>query len=309
MFHRGRSAAGDGPDGIETLIGDRDGDLSALAGRKWDAVVDTSGYVPRIVRQSALMLGESVDRYIFVSSKSAYADLSRPGVNESWPTLRLPEEEADSEDVQRYYGALKAACEAELEALMPGKLLVVRPGLIVGPDDPTDRFTYWPSRIRLGGEVLAPGDPDARVQFIDVRDLADWIVRMAEARASGVYNAAGPESAIGMMDFLNACVRTLNRDARLTWVSDGFLLERSAGPWIELPLWIPPEGETAPFAHTMSADSGKAFAAGLVCRPIQETIRDTAEWDASRPAGLTRRAGMAPEREAALLKAWKDRGA
>lgn len=309
MFHRGRSAAGDMPGRIETLIGDRDGDLSSLAGREWDVVVDTSGYVPRVVRRSALLLGESIDRYLFISSKSAYADLSRPGVNETWPRLRLPEAEADSEDVQRHYGALKAACEAELEALLPGKLLVVRPGLIVGPDDPTDRFTYWPSRIRLGGEVLAPGDPDAPVQFIDVRDLADWIVRLAEARAAGVYNAAGPAGAIGMRHFLDACVRTMNPEARLTWISDDFLLKRGVGPWIELPLWIPPQGETAPFAHTMSADAGKAFAAGLICRPMEETIRDTADWDATRPAATTRRAGMAPDREAALLEAWQNRDA
>jgi len=309
LFNRGQSAPDDTTDGVETLIGDRDGALSALAGRSWDVVIDTSGYVPRIVRQSAELLRDAVDRYIFVSSVSAYADLSRPGVDESSEVLRLPEAEEDSEDVPRHYGALKAACEAELESLLPGRVLIVRPGLIVGPHDTTDRFTYWPSRIARGGETLAPGNPDARVQFIDVRDLADWIVRMAEERAAGVYNAVGPQSELRMRDFLKTCVHAVGSDSRLTWVDETFLLERGAGPWIELPLWLPPQGETAPFAHMMSVDGKAAFSAGLLCRPLEHTVRDTAAWDAARGGGEPRRAGLAPEREAELLAAWRARGA
>lgn len=305
LFNRGLSAAaGDVPAGVQTLIGDRDGGLSALAGQKWDVVIDTSGYVPRIVRQSAELLRDAVDRYIFISSVSVYAHLDRPGVDERGAVLQLPVGEADSEDVPLHYGALKAACEAALESLLPARTLVVRPGLIVGPQDPTDRFTYWPSRIRRGGETLAPGRPDAGVQFIDARDLADWIVRLAERRAVGIYNAVGSSDRLDMRGFLETSLRTLNPDAHLTWLSDDFLLEREAGPWIELPLWLPAQGATASLAHMMSADGSAAFAAGLTCRPLAQTLRDTANWDAARPADTPRRAGLAPSREAELLQAW-----
>ncbi|MBB6674854.1 NAD-dependent epimerase/dehydratase family protein [Cohnella nanjingensis] len=301
IFHRGQTESGQLPAGVERLQGDRDGRLTALEGRRWDAVVDCSGYVPRIVRQSADLLRDAVDRYIFVSSISVYADLSRPGGSEDWPVARLADPE--TEEVSLHYGALKAACEETIEELLPGRTLVVRPGLIVGPQDPTDRFTYWPTRIRKSGEVLAPGHPDAGVQFIDVRDLAEWIVRMAERQRTGTFNATGPERRLSMGSFLEACNETLNGDARLVWMSDDALLAQEAGPWIEIPLWIPGEGETSDVAHMLAVNIDRALAEGLAFRPLADTIRDTAAWDASRSAEETRRAGLAPDRELQLLRA------
>ncbi|MCC3376137.1 NAD-dependent epimerase/dehydratase family protein [Cohnella sp. REN36] len=300
IFHRGQSEAAPLPAGVERLLGDRDGRLGALAGRRWDAVIDCSGYVPRIVRQSAELLRDAVDRYVFISSVSAYADLSRPGANEDWPLAQLDDPAA--EDVSQHYGALKAACEAAIEETMPDRTLVVRPGLIVGPLDPTDRFTYWPSRIRQGGEVLAPGKPDAQVQFIDVRDLAAWIVRMTEERRTGTFNATGPERRLGMQEFLALCAETLNADARLAWLDDEALLAQGAGPWIEIPLWIPGTGETSDVAHLMSIGIERALGEGLSFRPLAETVRDTADWDATRGTDAGRRAGMSRERERELLR-------
>lgn len=304
LFSRGRSAS-EAPSGVRRLTGDRDGGLQALEEGVWDAVIDTSGYVPRVVRAGAELLADRVGHYTFISSVSVYRDLSRPGVVEEEDVLELKEESC--EDAAAHYGALKAGCERVLAGRLPGRVLTVRPGLIVGPRDPTDRFTYWPSRIARGGEVLAPGPQAAPVQIIDVRDLAAWTLSMAEARRTGVYNAAGEPGRVTMEALLERCRSALNPSARLTWADGDFLAGQGAGAWVELPLWLPERGETAAFTGMMQVNVDKALRAGLALRPLEATIRDTAAWDAARPAGTARRAGMAPDREAALLAAWHGR--
>jgi 2'-hydroxyisoflavone reductase len=304
IFTRGRTSADGLPEGIERLQGDRDGNLGVLEGRRWDAVIDTSGYVPRVVRDSVRLLANAADHYTFISSMSVYSGLDQPGVHEESPVLQL--EDPTSENVALHYGALKALCEKEVMTAMPGRSLIIRPGLIVGPRDPSDRFTYWPSRLRRGGTILAPGKPDAQVQFIDARDLADWMIRMTESGSTGIYNASGPEHHMTMDGFLEYGRTVLNPLSELEWVEQSFLLQNEVGSWIEMPLWIPGEGETADVAYLLAADIRKALAEGLTFRPLRDTLRDTAAWDAVRPQDLTRRAGMAEAREAELLQKWKE---
>jgi 2'-hydroxyisoflavone reductase len=304
IFTRGRTNSDGLPEDIERLQGDRDGNLTALAGRRWDAVIDTSGYVPRIVRDSVRMLADRADHYTFVSSVSVYSELHQPGAHEETPVLKL--ENPTSEDVPQHYGALKALCEKEVLSAMPARSLIIRPGLIVGPRDPSDRFTYWPTRVRRGGTVLAPGNPEAQVQFIDVRDLADWMIRMVEARNTGTYNASGPNDLQTMAAFLEKCRNELNPQAELEWVDQAFLLEHGVGPWIEMHLWIPGVGETADVAYLMAADLSKALDAGLTFRPLRDTLQDTADWDAGRPVDLPRKAGMSEQRETELLEKWRE---
>ena len=303
LFTRGRTNPGLFP-GVEHLIGDRESDLSPLEGRDFDAVLDTSGYVPRVVRGSAELLSGRVERYVFVSTLSVYADAET--LDESSPTQRA--DDPRSEDVTAAYGPLKALCEQAVEAALPGRALVIRPGLVVGRYDYTGRFGYWPRRVAAGGEVLAPGRPESRVWLIDGRDLAEWTIRMVESRAAGTFNAAGPASALSMGGLLDECKRVTGSDAVFTWVDDAFLLERGVIPYSELPLWVPELDGGYPLV-----DASKAVAAGLTFRPIDETIRDVLDRDAGFDAGtaqsfgLTRTpAGLAPERERALLADWHD---
>jgi 2'-hydroxyisoflavone reductase len=303
IFTRGKTNPDLFPE-VEKLVGDRDGDLTALVGRRWDAVIDTSGYIPRVVRDSVNLLADATDHYTFISSISVYRDFLKPGVHELSPTSEL--EDLSSEDVSVAYGELKALCEQEVQSGMPDRALLIRPGLIVGPRDPTDRFTYWPARISKGGSVLAPGNPDANLQFIDVRDLADWIIRMVEAHQIGVYNATGPDYMLTMQSFLEQCREVSGSNAHFTWVDNEFLLQQGAGPWIELPLWIPGVGETEKVTYMLSAYVEKAIAAGLTFRPLREIIQDTLEWDLTR-LNSSRKAGMALDREARLLDQWTNR--
>lgn len=304
LFSRGKSAAG-GPWSVRHLIGDRDGGLQALEQGTWDAVIDTSGYVPRIVKAGAELLADRIGHYTFISSISVYRDLSRPGAVEDDGVLELKEE--SSEDVSADYGALKARCEAVLAEQLPGRVLTIRPGLIVGPRDPTDRFTYWPSRIARGGEVLAPGPKAAPVQIIDVRDLAAWTLSMLEARRTGVFNAAGEPGRVTMEALLEECRSALNPSATLTWADEGFLADEGVGAWMELPLWLPARDKTASLTGMMQVNVDKALDAGLAFRSLEATIRDTVVWDSTRPDNTQRRAGLAPEREAGLLTEWRSK--
>ncbi len=302
LFNRGQRNPALFPD-LEKLRGNRDGDLTALQGRRWDAVIDTCGFVPRVVRASAELLADAVDHYTFISSISVYADTSKPGIDESAPVGTLADETSE-EITNEAYGPLKALCEQAAERAMPGRVLHIRPGLIVGPHDPTDRFTYWPHRITQGGDVLAPGRPERLVQFIDARDLASWTIRMVEAKQTGIYNATGPDYPLTMGQVLEECRHQSGSDARLIWVDEKRLLAAGASPWMEVPLWIP---ETDPDSAGFAAvNCHKAFAAGLTFRPLAETVRDTLAWDAARPADVERRAGMKPEREAHYLRVCRD---
>ncbi|HEY7350332.1 MAG TPA: NAD-dependent epimerase/dehydratase family protein [Ktedonobacterales bacterium] len=302
LFNRGQRNPALFPD-LEKLRGNRDGDLAALQDRRWDAVIDTCGFVPRIVRASAELLADAVDHYTFISSISVYSDVSKPGVDESGLVGTLQDETAE-EVTNEAYGPLKALCEQAAERAMPGRVLNIRPGLIVGPHDPTDRFTYWPHRIAQGGDVLAPGSPERLVQFIDARDLAEWTIRLVEARQTGVYNATGPDYPLTMGQVLEECKRQSGSDARFVWANEKRLLEAGASPWMEVPLWIPEsDPESGGFSEINCA---KAFSAGLTFRPLAETVRDTLAWDATRPADAERRAGIKPEREAHYLQACRD---
>jgi len=300
LFNRGQHNANLFPD-VETLHGDRDGGLDPLKGRRWDAVVDTCGYTPRVVRASADLLSGAVGHYTFISSISVYRDVSRPGVDESGAVGTL--EDTTTEEVTGdTYGPLKALCERAVEEAMPGRTLVVRPGLIVGPHDPTDRFTYWPRRVARGGDTLAPGRPDGAVQFIDARDLAAWTLRMIETGRTGTYNATGPDKSLTIGVLLDVCNRESGGTARFVWVDEPFLLREEVGPWIELPLWIPDDMDMR--GHS-AIDCCKAIAARLTFRPLNETVRNTLAWDATRPANTARAAGLRPERETELLDKWR----
>ncbi len=309
LFTRGQTNPELFPE-AEHLRGDRDGDLGALEGRAFDAVVDPSGYVPRLVRASAELLRASgAGRYVFVSSISVYSSPLTAGFDENAPlaTMEQPTEEVTGES----YGPLKVACEEVVRDVFPGAHANVRAGLIVGPHDPTGRFTYWLERFERGGEVLAPGDPDRTVQFVNVRDLGAWIVRVCEDGVVGDFNAVGPDPPVTMGELLESCRRVAGSDAGPVWVDESFLVEREVGQWMELPLWL-----AGPEAAMLQADISCAVAAGLRFRPLDETVRDTLEWvrgGGSAVAGLASglrigEAGMRPEREAELLEEWRTRG-
>lgn len=303
LFNRGKSNPGlyAGRSGLEEVHGDRDGGLGPLAGRRWDAVIDTSGYVPRIVRQSARLLADAVERYLFVSSISVYRD-RLPGIDEGAALATIPDEAVEEVNGETY-GALKALCEREVEDALPGRAISVRAGLIVGPDDQSDRFSYWPRRLARGGEVLAPGRPQRPVQIVDACDLAEWMLQLVQRGGSGAYNATGPARTLTMREVLDTCHAVAGRSATFTWIPDTWLLEAGAGPWLELPLWVP---ENEQFAGFMEVDCRRAIAAGLRFRPLAETVRETLAWDAARPAEARQqpRAGMAAERETELLARW-----
>jgi 2'-hydroxyisoflavone reductase len=300
LFNRGQTRPGLFP-GLEKLHGDRDGKLAALEGRRWDVVLDTSGYVPRIVRMSAKLLAPAVERYVFISSISAYAEGVKAPVGEEAPLAALGD--PASEDVRKDYGALKAACERAAEAAMPGRALSIRPGLIVGPGDPTDRFTYWPVRLARGGEVLAPGDGADPVQVIDVRDLAALAIRCAEDRRAGVMNAVGPSGRLDMRGLLAGVADGVGASPPLTWVDADFLEAARVSPWSDLPVWM---GKRDPLSQCSNA---RAVAAGLRCRPVADTGRDTLAWWRGLPEARrgAPKAGLTPAREAEVLAAWRAR--
>lgn len=301
LFHRGRTNPDLFPE-AEHVLGDRDGGLGALAGRTWDAVLDPSGYVPRVVRASAAALAGRTGRYAFVSSISAYAAPLAPGADESAPLATLADP-AVEEITGETYGGLKAACEREVARAFGEQALVVRPGLIVGPHDSTDRFPYWPRRLARGGEVLAPGRREQPVQVIDGRDLAEWLLAMLEQDRGGTYNAAGPAAPVTLGTLLEQLALAVGSTGSLTWVDEAFLLARGVQPWTELPLWLP-----ADEAGLDEVSVQRAIAAGLTFRPLAVTARDTLDWDLARPDEARANSPvLTPAREAELLAAWRAR--
>ncbi|HZN14886.1 MAG TPA: NAD-dependent epimerase/dehydratase family protein [Acidimicrobiales bacterium] len=301
VFNRGKTNPDDYPD-VERLVGDRRDDVSALDGRRWDAAIDTSAYFPGDVRRSMEALAGAVGHYTFVSTISVYADASSPGMDETATVGTIDDPEME-EITGESYGPLKALCEQAAEAAMPGKVANVRPGLIVGPHDPSDRFTYWVRRLASGGDVLAPDRPDMPVQVIDGRDLADWIVRLAETGTTGVFNATGPATPHRFDATLDACRGAAGVDASITWVDEAWLIDQKVEPWMELPLWLP-GGEG--YDGLSAVDVSRAVDAGLTFRPLVDTCAATLEWDRTRDgAGMD--AQLSPEREAELLAAWRSR--
>jgi 2'-hydroxyisoflavone reductase len=294
LFNRGVTAPGLFPE-LETLRGDRrTGDLGALEGREFDAVIDTCGYLPAEVRSVAGFLANSVAHYTFVSSISVYPDPVAPGTDESAPVSQL-DGPAPEEVTDETYGPLKALCEQAAEAALPGRVLSLRPCLIAGPGDPTDRFTYWPRRIAEGGRVLA-GRPEQPIQLIDVRDLAAWSVHAAEGGLRGTYNAVGPAEPLSMARLFEACRDVASSDAEPVWAGDRFLREQGVEPWSELPLWVPAEE-----GGFQQVDCSRATSRGLSFRPLAETIDATLAWDRNRPPA--ERVDLLPrEREQDLLR-------
>lgn len=309
VFNRGKSHPGELPEGVEQLIGDRDGQLEALKDRTWDVAIDNPTSVPVWVRDAAQVLKGNVDRYVFISTISVYGDNSKP--NDETSALAKYEGADPMKETRetliasqfKLYGPLKALSEAEAEKWFPQKTLIIRPGLIVGPGDQTDRFTYWPVRIDRGGEVMAPGAPDDPVQFIDARDLAEWTIRMVENGETGIYNATGPAEQLGVGGMLDGIRTALKSDASFTWVSAEFLEEQKVAPWMEMPVWVPPTSEDGALSRTSIK---KALEKGLTFRPLDVTARETLAWfktlSAERQAQL--HAGLKPEREKEVLEAW-----
>ena len=314
LFNRGNYPTE--PFAVETIHGDRhnDDDLAKLKDRHWDAVVDTCGHLPRSVRAAAEILSGSVDVYVFISSQNAYASVSVPGVDETFPRATLTTEQLDQANAVdtsgqpsygALYGGLKALSEQAAEEAMPNRVLIARPGLIVGPYDYSDRFTYWVARVARGGEVLAPGRPERFVQFIDARDLAEWIVSMAEGKATGIYNTNVAPEKLTIQSVLEACKVASDSDATFTWASEEFLLRENVSAWSNMPLWLPEEA--APHLKGfMFINCDKAIAAGLRFRPLSETIRDTLTWYQTARPDEELKAGIDSDREQALLRKWHE---
>jgi 2'-hydroxyisoflavone reductase len=311
VFNRGRRQA-DLPDSVEHLVGDRNNDLKSLEGRAWDVVIDNPTTLPNWVRLSGKLLKDACRQYVFISTISVYADNSKVGMDETTPVL---EYKADpdpftlelNQQTMRYYGELKALSEREAAYWFPGRATIIRPGLIVGPGDESDRFTYWPVRIDRGGEVLAPNTPNDPTQMIDARDLAEWTIRMVEQGDVGVFNATGPAQPRPMGEMLNGIKSAIGSNATFTWVAQDFLQAQQVRAWSDLPVWVPQQPDMAGFMTTSVA---AAVAKGLTYRPLEVTARDTLAYAKSRPADrqANMRAGLKADREVEVLKAWHDAG-
>jgi 2'-hydroxyisoflavone reductase len=268
------------------------------------------------VKASGEILSSAVDRYVFISSQSVYAEFSKLGTDETAPLATLTSEQLEKANAidssgqssavtyGEMYGGLKALCEQAAEAAMPGRVLVIRPGLIVGPYDFTDRFTYWPVRIARGGQVLAPGRPRRYVQFIDARDLAEWTVSMIERGGTGIYNANCSPGTVSMEDVLDSCKRVADSDASITWISEEFLMQEGVAPWSEMPLWFPEDDDH--WKGFMFINCDKALDAGLTARPLEQTIKDTLTWHQANNLDEPLKAGMDRDKEEALLRKWNE---
>ena len=317
LFNRNRTRPDMFKGKVEQLIGDLNTDTSALAGKKFDVVIDNPTTAPAWVRNVAKYMKGNTGHYIFISTISVYPDNSVPNADETVATTPMPDGldpyTLERQNWARYYGALKSFSEKEVQETYPGIFTIIRPGLIVGPLDPSDRFTYWPVRVARGGEVLAPGEPNDVTQFIDARDLAEWTIRMAEKGpqdGGGIYNATGPRTPLPMGEFLSACKSVTRSDARFTWVPWSFLHEQKVREWRDMPIVVPPEGETTGFSRR---NIDRALAKGLTFRPLDVTIRDTLAWNDKRPQAEQDRlaaggiAGISAQREAEVLAAWHAR--
>jgi 2'-hydroxyisoflavone reductase len=302
LFNRGKTNPNLFPQ-LETIIGYREKDLDKLKDRIWEAVIDVAGYVPRIVRLSAEVLKESVSRYVFISTISVYENFTKIGMDESDPVGKL-EDETVEEITGETYGPLKVLCEKAVQDIFgTERTLIIRPGLIVGPHDPTDRFTYWPVRVARGGDVLAPQKPEAAIQIIDVRDLSEFTIKLIEENASGIYNVTGPDYELTIGKLLEVSKQVSGSDANFRWASLEFLKQHNVEEWSDMPAWVPDIEENQGFARM---NISKAIQAGLKFRPLEETVRDTLTWAKTRSLDQEWRAGLTAEREKEVLAALKE---
>ena len=297
LFNRGKHNPDWFPN-VEKLKGDRDGDFESLKGRTFDAVIDTSGYVPRIVKLSAEFMKNKTDNYTFISSISVYKDFSEMGMNENSAAATI-EDETTEEITGESYGPLKYLCEKTVEEIYKERALNIRPGLIVGEDDPSDRFGYWIYRINKGGKVLAPGPKEKNVQFIDVKDLADWTIKMVEEKNIGTYSATGPDYNLTFEKLIDDCKKVSGSNAEIVWIDQKFLMNENAGAYVELPLWLPDEMDGG-----NNCDVSKAIVKGLTFRLLEETLKDSMEFINSKK-DYTLKAGLKTERETELIKKWE----
>lgn len=283
---------------VEILQGNRDGDLNALNNRWWDAIIDTSGHLPRLVEDSSKLLEKATAHYTFISTIGVYENFHTFNIDESYPLAKL-EDETNEAINEKTYGALKAACERVVERYFPNNSLVIRPGLIVGPRDPTNRFAYWPLRILDGGEVLAPGTPKQNLQFIDARDLAKWIVAMVEGQQTGFYNATS--STLSFEKLLKTCMQISKKTTSLTWVSEDFLIDHGVQDWTELPLWLSYRRNMPGF---LNVNPQRAIQAGLSFRPLTETISAIIDWEKQNRKDVVK-IGLDRIKEQDLLTLWR----
>ena len=300
LYNRGKTNPHLFPE-VEKILGERQADLNRLRGRSWDAVIDTWTRYPSAVRAAAELLRDQVGQYLFVSTISVYK-LGREPIDESSAVMTPSEPPPENQDL-RNYGPLKVLSEQAAEQAMPGRVTVVRPGVIAGPGDPTDRFTYWPVRLARGGQVLAPGDPGYRMQLIDVRDLGEWIVTAIEARHVGTYNAVGPAEP-GLRTVLQACHSGVASSGQFVFVDDKWLEQNGAGDFNDFPLAVPGDSPISGFARVSAT---LAMQKGLRFRPIGITAKDTLDWWNAQPAERRAkpRPGLTAEREAELLSRWR----
>lgn len=304
LFNRGKNSQVV-PEGIEQIQGDRNQaeDLQKLAGRTWDAVIDPSAYFPHQVRSLLAVIGSNIAHYSLISTISVYAEPLPETIDESAPLATTDDPEAT--EIGANYGALKALCEEAAEAALPGRVHAIRAGLIVGPYDPTHRFTYWPERLQRGGEVIAPGSPDQAVQVIDVRDLSEWTVGAAERGVVGRYNATGPADPLTLGDVISECQRQGQPNSNIHWLPENWLLEQQVQPWIGLPLWLPGEDSQ----RLMNTRCEAAIGLGLRFRPLAETVQATIAWFKANPEVLQGHPTLTAEREAELLTLWQEQQA
>ena len=305
LFNRGKSNPHLFP-GLAKIKGDRlTDDIRHVSGHDWDLIVDSSCYIPRAVD----MLMDAVDtekvkQYVFISTISVYASFSQAGITEASPLARM-DEDPDSEDVNKWYGALKVRCEEQSEKALPGRVTRVRCGLIIGPGDKTDRFTYWPVTAARSDEMLAPGNGDDALQTIDARDLADWVVHCIDQKLVGAFNTTNPAGLYTFRDLIHMCRDELNPDLKLTWVPADFLEKQKLDEDGGLPLWV---GGNVDYAGIWKVNAGLAASKGLKARPLTESITDTWAWWLTLPGERTAKlkTGLSPERQAEILAAWHE---
>jgi len=297
LFNRGKH----NPDlfsDLEKIKGDREGDLSELKGMKFDAVIDTCGYLPKVVNKSASFLRDSAGYYTFISSVSVYKNAYEIGLNEKSAVEKVKDGKTDVFTIENY-GALKALCENEVLEIFGNDCSIVRSGLIVGDGDFSDRFTYWVERISRGGKIIFPVSKINNVQFIDVKDLADWVIKMTEEKINGVYNSTGPLETLTLGELIDECIKFTGSQAELVKIDENFLLKENVSPFLDLTLWLPEES-----AGINNVDISKAKSAGMKIRPLQITLEDTMNYHNSRGKDFKLRTGLSAEKENEILNKW-----